>query len=125
MHAGVVDVVLHIDHVPSRTQQADEGIAKNRVAQMTNVRGLVGINAGMLDQNLAADIGRAFARVARRAQDRIAGQRLGGNIALETRIDISRTRDLQPVEALGQRHLGGNLFSDLARRLAQTLGELK
>ena len=65
LHAGVVDIVLNIDRVPSRSQQANESVAKNGVAQMADVGRLVGINAGVLDQDFAADVGRAFARVTR------------------------------------------------------------
>ena len=53
LDAGVVDVVLHIDFPAGFAQQADEGIAKDGVAQMAYVRSLVGINAGMFHQDFA------------------------------------------------------------------------
>ena len=53
LHAGVVDVVLHIDFAAGDAQQANKGIAQDRVAQVADVGGLVGIDAGVLDQNLA------------------------------------------------------------------------
>ncbi len=53
LHAGVVDVVLNV-HFPARkTQQADKRVAQDGVAQVADVGGLIGIDAGMLDQNLA------------------------------------------------------------------------
>ena len=45
-------------------QQANERVAQDGVAQVSNVRGFVGIDRGVLDQNLAADVGRAFAGMA-------------------------------------------------------------
>jgi hypothetical protein len=53
LHARVVDVVLNIDFPARSAQQPHKRVAKNGVAQVTDVRGLVGIDAGVLDQNLA------------------------------------------------------------------------
>ena len=64
LHAGVVDIVLNIDRMPSRPQQANESVAENGISQMPDVGRLVGIDAGVLDQDLAADVGCALARVA-------------------------------------------------------------
>ena len=53
LHTSVVDVVLDID-VPARElQQAHESIAEHCVSQVPDVGGLVGIYAGVLNQNLA------------------------------------------------------------------------
>ena len=58
LHAGVVDVVLNVDFPARITQQADERVAENGVAQVSDVRRLVGIDAGVLDQNLSGgDVG--------------------------------------------------------------------
>src|SRR5579872_4040620 len=58
LDAGVVDVILDVDFPSRIAQQANERVAENRVAQMPNVRGLVGIDARVLDQNFARrDIG--------------------------------------------------------------------
>jgi hypothetical protein len=53
LHAGVVDVVLNVHFPAGKTQQADKRVAENGVAQMSDVRGFVGIDAGVLDQNFA------------------------------------------------------------------------
>ena len=50
LNAGVVDVVLHVDLLPGGAQQAHKGVAEDGVAQVADVRGLVGIDAGVLDQ---------------------------------------------------------------------------
>ena len=49
LDAGVIDVILHIDLLPGGAQHAHKRVAQNRVAQMADVRGLVGIDAGVLD----------------------------------------------------------------------------
>ena len=61
LHAGVVDIVLHIDLLSGGAQQADEGVAQNGVAQVADVRGLVGIDAGVLDQGM--DLHAGFAQL--------------------------------------------------------------
>ena len=53
LHTGIVDVILHI-HFPARiTQQPNKRVSEHRIPQVTDMRRLVGINAGVLDQNLA------------------------------------------------------------------------
>ncbi len=52
LHAGVVDVVLNVHFPAGKSQQADKRVAEDGVAQMADVGSLVGIDAGMLDQNL-------------------------------------------------------------------------
>ena len=49
LHAGVVDVVLHVDLASGRAQQANEGVAQDGVAQMPDMRGFVGIDRRVLD----------------------------------------------------------------------------
>ena len=48
LHAGVVDVVLHHHLLPRRPQQPHKRVAQNRIAQMPDMRRLVGIDAGVL-----------------------------------------------------------------------------
>ncbi len=62
LHAGVVDVVLHLDGAAARAQHAHERVAQDRVAQMADVRGLVGIDVGVLDDDLAGNRLAGFAR---------------------------------------------------------------
>ena len=51
LHSGVVDVVLHVD-VPARlAQQANKSIAEDGITQVPDVRGLVGIDGGVFDQD--------------------------------------------------------------------------
>ena len=53
LHARVVDVVLHVDFPAGEFQQTNERVSEDRIAQMADVRGFVGIDAGVFDQNLA------------------------------------------------------------------------
>ena len=50
LHAGVVDVILDIDLLPRRPQQPYKRVAQDRIAQVPYMRGLVGIDARVLDQ---------------------------------------------------------------------------
>ncbi len=53
LHSGVVDVVLHVDVASGGAEEAHEGVAEDGVAQVADVGGFVGIDAGVLDENLA------------------------------------------------------------------------
>ena len=53
LHARVVDVVLHPHLVARRPQQPHKRVAQNRVAQVPDVRRLVGIDPRVLHQHLA------------------------------------------------------------------------
>ena len=125
LHAGVVDVVLHPDLVAGfvavGAEQALKGVAQNGVAQMADVRGLVGVDAGVLDQAKAgtADIGVAIGSDARgrRRRDR------GGCSGSRRRQSRPRRRPRSAAE-IGV-ELGRKFGGDGARSFAQTLGELK
>ena len=62
LHAGVVDVVLHFHALAARAHHAHERIAQRGIAQMADVRRFVGIDIGVLDDDLAARRGCLFAR---------------------------------------------------------------
>ncbi len=51
LHSRVVNVVLDFHVVPSEAQQPDKSVTQDGVAQMPDVRGLVGIDAGVLDED--------------------------------------------------------------------------
>jgi len=63
LHAGIVDVVLHLDAPPGATKQAHERVAQRRVAQVADVRSLVWIDICVSTMYLAAP-GRATGGVA-------------------------------------------------------------
>jgi hypothetical protein len=53
LDAGVVDVVLHFHRNAAKAQHPDQRVAERGVAQMSDVRGLVRIDRGVLDDRLA------------------------------------------------------------------------
>ena len=52
LHAGVVDVVLHFDRVAAEAQHAHQRVAERGVAQVADVRRLVRVDRGVLDDGL-------------------------------------------------------------------------
>ena len=52
LHAGVVDVVLHLDRNAAEALHADERVAERGVPQVSDVRGLVRIDGRVLDDRL-------------------------------------------------------------------------
>ena len=53
LHARVVDVVLHFDRNAAEPLHAHERVAERGVPQVADVRGLVRIDGGVLDDGLA------------------------------------------------------------------------
>ena len=121
LHAGVVDVVLHIDLLPGSAQQADECVAQNGVAQMSDVRGLVGIDAGVLDQRMTLDAQVLHRDMATGG----AGNRVCGCRAVQPRIDVPGTGDLKSRKAFQPTQRRHNLLRNDLRRLAQLARQLK
>ena len=117
LHAGVVDVVLDIDFPARVTQQADKRVAEDGVAQVADVRGLVGIDAGVLDQNLSR--GNCGGRLL------VGGERSGHPGAINLDIQVARGRDLHFGDAFDGTDLGADGFGNLQRSRAQRLGEGK
>ena len=65
LDAGVVDVVLDLDLAAEEAEQPAERVAERGVAQVPDVRGLVRIDGGVLDDGLVAEpVGRGVALVA-------------------------------------------------------------
>jgi hypothetical protein len=116
LHAGVVDVVLDVDFPAGGAQQADEGIAEDRVAQMADVRGLVGIDAGVLDQNLSRGTCRRLL---------VGSQRRCHPGAIDSDVQIARGRDLHLGDAFDRTNFGADDFGNLERSGAQRLGKRK
>ena len=54
LNAGIVDVVLYFYRCDPPAQHAHESVAQNRISQMADMRGFVGINIGVLDDDFAA-----------------------------------------------------------------------
>ena len=52
LDAGVVDVILHFDRVAAVSQHAHQCVAEGRVADVTDVRGLIRIDRRVFDDGL-------------------------------------------------------------------------
>ena len=118
LHAGVVDVVLHIDFAASKSQQADKRVAQNGVAQMPNMRSFVGIDTGVLDQNLSRP------ETLRRRMF-VFRQRRRQGPSVHPSVDVSRARNLKFLETLDRPNARNNFFRNFPRRLAQLLRQFK
>ena len=99
-------------------KQADKRIAQNGIAQMANMRRLIGINAGVLDQNL-------FAAGRPRLRRLWIKQEPRRFFAVDLGIDVTRARDRKLFKSRHLSQPGNDFFRDLARRLPQLLGQLK
>ena len=117
LHAGIVDVILDIHFPAHKTQQANKCVAKDGIAEVPDVRGLVGINAGVLNQNLARwNVGSRFF---------IGGERGGKLPAHDSGIDVASSGNFQLLKPIDWPHAANNLFGNLPRRLPQLLGQLE
>ena len=118
LHAGVVDVVLHLHPVPPRAQHAHERVAQHGIAQVADVRRLVGIDVGVLDDDLFAG---------RLRGSSLSPRKQGGAVgaAVEPHVDVAVAGHLHGRDARDGADLVGQFGGDLLRRLAQLLGELE
>ncbi len=134
LHAGVVDVVLHIDLLSRGAQQADKRIAENRVAQMPDVRSLVGIDAGMLHQRMVlrgrrAAFGKSWvpdpsdAFVARVGDHACSPQNSGSPV--KSRVDVPGPGNFESGEPVHAPERGHNFLGNDLRRLAQRPRQLQ
>ena len=117
LYSGVVDIVLNVDFVPGVAQQSNESVPENSVAQVSDVRGLIRVDAGVLDQNLAGM--RFFGRLL------IGGQGCRHPRAVNLYIQITRRCDLKFGDAFEASDIAANGFRDFQRRRAERLGEGK
>jgi len=126
LDAGVVDVVLDAD-LPARlevigAEEALEGVAENAVAEVADVRGFVGVDAGVLDE--------AEARAAEVAVA-IGGDVEDGGGAAEAEVEVAGAGEIDGGEAGeiagGDRGLkvGDELSGDDTRGFAEALREIE
>ncbi len=118
LNAGVVDVVLHLDGHAAEAQRADERVAKRGVAQVSDVRRLVGVDGGVLDDRLARP-------AARRPTDRACEPLHEERGAVEEEIEVAVRRRRHLRHALDGTECRGNLLRDRPGRLPQPPGELE
>src|SRR6185369_14323397 len=118
LNSGVIDVILDVNFPAAEAQQSYERIAQDGIAKMSDVRGLVGVNTRVLDEDLAAGSGRARVFVgSKRSRDR-------GTV--DSCVDVARTGYVEPIKtrnlADSRDHLLGNFPRGLAEFLCQFEG---
>ena len=116
LHAGVVDVVLHVDALACGFEQAHEGVSQDGVAQVADVRGLVGIDAGVLHQGVQITL--CFGTG-------VGSDGFGGCRAVQLAVDVARSGHGEAGEAFERHQLGDKFGRDRARGFLQTTGKLK
>src|SRR5262249_6549781 len=112
LDARVVEVVLDLDLEAEAPQGAHEDVAEDRVAQVADVRGLVGIDVRVLDDDLLA-----AGRHARRAAEQRADERS----AVEEEIEVPGAFDARLAYARGKPEGPGEICGDRPRRFLQRL----
>jgi len=115
LNAGVVNVVLDVDFLAGGSQEADERIAEDGVAQVADVGGFVGIDAGVLDH--------CMERTFEWGWDRGDGGGSGG--AIEAGVDVAGAGDFEAGEAIDRAEGGYDLLGDDFWGFAELAGEFK
>ena len=116
LDAGVVDVVLHVDPLPGGAQQAHKGVAQDGVAQVTDVRSLVGVDAGVLDQGM---------KMALFFRGIVAGDQLRGCLAVKLAIDVAGAGNGKRCETFQRHQVGDQFPGDRAGRSLEPASQLK
>ena len=117
LHAGVVDVVLDLDRHSAEPQDPDERVAEGRVAEVADVRGLVGVDGRVLHDRLAGADRRSW-RV-----DAGAEKQKGPAIEVEVEVAVRGRHD--PVDARDGLERGRDRVGDRARRFPEQSGDLE
>ncbi len=127
LNAGVVDVVLYADLVAGLVgvgaEEALEGVAEDGVAEVADVGGLVGVDAGVLDE---AEAGTADVGVL------VGGDAADGGGAVEADVEVAGAGDFdggdafelgRPIKRGGE--FGGEFGGDGAGGFAEALGQFE
>ena len=124
LNAGVVDVVLHADFVAAfvvvGAEETLKGVAEDGVAEVADVRGLVGVDAGVFDE---AEAGAADVGVL------VSGDTADSSGAVEADVEVARSGDFDAGDAGKFREsrgeFGGEFGCDGAGSFAEALGQFE
>ena len=111
LDAGVVDVVLNFDAIAGGLQNAHERIAEHGIANVTDVRGFVWVDAGVLDHLLRSDRASSLHRRLRWTSKQAEQLR-----AIEEDIEITGAGDLDARDFVDVFQLRLEFFGDCAWR---------
>ena len=119
LNASVVDVVLNFDVPSGVAEEAHEGVAQDGVAQVADVRGLVRVDGGVLNNRLGriGTGGHGFLRGLHERPKKFC--------AVEEEIQVSGARHLDSSDAWNRLQRIRNFLRQCARRLLQTLSEFE
>jgi len=120
LNAGVVDVILHFDAAAGVAKEAREGVAEDGVAEVADVGGLVGIDAGVLDDG--------FGRIGRGRDRFLAGLGAGSDEkgwAVEKGVQVAAAGNFDAGDPFDGRERVGDFLREHARGFFQALGELE
>ena len=120
LHASVVNVILNLDVVAAEAQHSDEGVAQHGVAQVADVRRLVGVNAGVLHQNLARMDGLGRGGEAAHLEER-CGQRR----AVKMEVHVTGPGNADAFHPFNGKQVHGQLLGNLTRRLPELFRQFK
>ncbi len=124
LDTGVVDVVLHLGAVTEPAQAAHQHVPQHGVAQMTDVCGLVGVDVGVLDDDLAG-LGRGGGGRGQRVSEESSAPE--AKVAKPGTLDPGlgrqhRQRAFRRRCLYGGCDAGGDLLGDRSRRAFERLG---
>ena len=119
LDAGVVDVVLDSHVEAAVAQQPHEGVAEAGVPEVADVRGLVRVDARVLDDHVAR------ATLRRPPIDERLVQVRGDLATLEEQVEVAAARHLGPHHVTRRAQLAGEQLRDLAGLSAQRLGQVE
>ena len=117
LHARVVNNILHLYSPAARAQHTHERIAQHRVAQMSDVGGLVRIDIGVLDDNLAGNRLAGFVRCVQYG--------VTVSAAIEPHVDVAVARHFERRHAFDRSQACHQIRRDRARRLLQLARQMK
>jgi len=117
LDAGIVDVILDLHGPAGGAQHADEGVTQNRIAEVTDMRGFVGIDIGVLDDDLAWD---RLAGLVGGVQDAVAIR-----AAVQPDVDVAVAGDFERGDAFDGSQSCDQLGRDGAWSLLQLPGQME
>src|SRR5271168_530021 len=119
LHAGVIDVILNLYAMAGVAQDADQGVAEHGVAYVADVRGLVRVDAGVLDDNFPARRGRRGRGIF------CAAYVFPKRWAIKKGIQVARAGDFQAFYTLDFSKTVGNFLRENARSFFQAFRQFK
>ena len=117
LHAGIVDVVLDLHALARVPENPHHRVAEHGVAHVSDVRGLVGINAGMFDDDFLMPAVRWSLRAALRALPECS--------SVEVCIQVTAARHFHARDSFDLCQTGSNVLGNLTRCFFESLRQLK